>query len=415
MLSEIFSQKVTLERLCNSAIGPILEKFSNCLFREGFAFPTIRRHIFSSYHFGLWAEAQNLSLTDLNEDVFTLFQKHLPVCCCPKPNGGNGQDVSVGARYFVNYLQYKSIYPPEKQSTYTQFRYPILEKFYIWMRHHRGVKESTLTRYKLILMNCLDVLGDNVETYHIRDIRKFVFEKMQRYGNSHAKVIASALRMFLRYLVSEGICSYGIQEAVPSITDWSQSRLPRYLPDSEIQKILDSCIADNPMGYRDKAILLLLARLGLRGDDIVRLKIDDINWSEGSIQLSGKGRMQTLLPLSQDTGDAILAYLEHGRPDIEDNHLFIRYMPPYRPLTSGSSVSTIVSRYIRKAKIKTTYYGAHVFRHSAATRMLDQGLSLEQIAMILRHRSVETTLIYAKVDLKLLKQIAQPWPEAISC
>jgi site-specific recombinase XerD len=159
----------------------------------------------------------------------------------------------------------------------------------------------------------------------------------------------------------------------------------------------------------------LLARLGLRADDIVRLRISDIDWQMANIRLSGKGRREALLPLTQEVGDAILAYLERGRPDVDTDRVFIRAIAPLRPTANSGLVSKIVARAIKRAGVITTFRGAHVLRHSAATQMLRQGITLQDISAVLRHRSVETTIIYAKVDVGLLQLIAQPWPEGTSC
>jgi len=222
--------------------------------------------------------------------------------------------------------------------------------------------------------------------------------------------------MFLRFLLTEGKCAGDLGGAIPVLAHWRLSSLPRYLQPEEVEHIITSCESDSPVGRRDRAILLLLARLGLRAGDILRLHLGDIDWEEARIQVSGKGRRQAWLPLTQEVGHAVVAYLQDGRPRTDTDVLFIRARAPFRAFASHSAISVIVARAMRRAGIKCPSRGAaHVLRHSAASSLLRQGASLQDIAAILRHRSIETTQIYAKVDVPTLRQIAQPWPEVRPC
>jgi site-specific recombinase XerD len=222
--------------------------------------------------------------------------------------------------------------------------------------------------------------------------------------------------MFLRFLITEGKCSDDLIAAIPVLAHWRLSSLPRYLQPEEVERIIASCESDSPVSKRDRAILLLLARLGLRAGDILRLYLGDIDWEEARIRVSGKGRRQAWLPLTQEVGHAVVAYLQGGRPRIDSDVLFIRARAPFRAFASHSAISVIVARAMRRAGIKCPSRGAaHVLRHSAASSLLRQGASLQDIAALLRHRSIETTQIYAKVDVPTLRQIAQPWPEVRPC
>jgi site-specific recombinase XerD len=192
--------------------------------------------------------------------------------------------------------------------------------------------------------------------------------------------------------------------------------LPRYLQSDEVERVIASCDPATPVGRRDRAILLLLARLGLRAGDIVQLRLDDLDWTQAAIRVSGKGRRQTLLPLTQEIGDAIATYIKDGRPQTGADTLFIRSRAPFRALASHCAISVVVARAMRRAGVTCPSRGAaHVLRHFVASSMLRQGASLQEIAVILRHRSITTTEIYAKVDVVALRQIAQPWPEVTSC
>ncbi len=201
--------------------------------------------------------------------------------------------------------------------------------------------------------------------------------------------------------------------AIPGYACWQSSATPRYLPLEDIERLIQSC-ADDAHGLRDRAVLLLLARLALRASDVAELRFPDIDWRNGTILLCGKARRQALLPLPQEVGDAILRYLERGRPPLAVPEVFVTFRAPLRPLTRAA-VTQIVRSALRRCAIRAPINGAHVLRHSAATAMLRQGATLAGVGAVLRHRCASTTAIYAKVDFDLLSGIAQPWPEVAPC
>jgi integrase/recombinase XerD len=203
-----------------------------------------------------------------------------------------------------------------------------------------------------------------------------------------------------------------LDAAIPTVAHWRLASLPRYLPPEDVERLIASCDRASAVGRRDRAILLLLARLGLRAGDIVHLRLSDIDWKDASIQVCGKGRRHTRLPLTREVGQAIVTYLKKGRPQTNADTLFIRSLAPFRAFGSSCAVSDIVDMAFRRAGVVRPSRGAaHLLRHSLATSLLRQGTSLQDIAAILRHRSIATTQIYAKVDIPSLRQIAQPWPE----
>jgi site-specific recombinase XerD len=217
--------------------------------------------------------------------------------------------------------------------------------------------------------------------------------------------------MFVRYLIADGKCPAGLEQAVPGVAGWQLSWLPKTLPTADVERVLAACDTSTQKGLRDRALLLLLVRLGLRAQDIIRLRIADIDWAGATLRVSGKGRSEARVPLTQEVGDAILAYLEYGRPRVTDPHLFLRDVAPIGPWATSQRVSLLVRRAIRRSGVVAPSYGAHMLRHSAATEMLRQGASLYEISAMLRHRSIATTAVYAKVDVASLKLVAQPWPE----
>ena len=201
---------------------------------------------------------------------------------------------------------------------------------------------------------------------------------------------------------------------MPSVRRYRLSALPRYIDPATIERIIAACPTGRPVEVRDKAIILLLARLGLRAGDIRDMRLDDIDWRSGHLKVKGKTRRPDRLPLPQGVGDAILAYLAAARPTAIEAHLFLRSQAPFRPFSSSAEIAGIVARTLERGGIEGLPTGSHIFRHSLATNMLRSGAGLESIGTILRHSSPETTAIYAKTDLPMLLKIAQPWPGDLS-
>ena len=201
---------------------------------------------------------------------------------------------------------------------------------------------------------------------------------------------------------------------IPPITNWRLSELPKSLPPEQVDSVLASCDRNTAVGRRDHAILLLLARLGLRGGEVATLKLDDIDWDKGLVTLSGKGQRREALPLTEEVGRAVADYLRDGRPLCRTRRVFVRAEAPYRGFSSTSAVCCIVRRALARAGIDPPLKGAHLLRRSLACGMLRNGASLEEIGQILRHRHPETTQIYAKVDLEALRTLAPAWPGGAS-
>jgi site-specific recombinase XerD len=229
-----------------------------------------------------------------------------------------------------------------------------------------------------------------------------------------AKLVITTVRMFLRYLVVHNLCDPALVDALPTIAHWKRASCPEYLSNEEVEKLIVVCNPATAEGARDRAVLLLLVRLGLRAGDVVHLHHADIDWNHGAIQVNGKGRRQSVLPLPQDVGDAVLNYIEHWRPDVRDEHVFLRVNAPFVPLSGSSAVSSLVNRAARRARLSASRIGAHILRHTAARLMLQKGMSLQNIGRILRHQSLDTTVLYAKVDVEMLSAVAQPWPGEVA-
>jgi site-specific recombinase XerD len=226
------------------------------------------------------------------------------------------------------------------------------------------------------------------------------------------KGIGVAVRAFLRFLIATGRCPPGRDHAMPPAAGWRLASIPRFLAEDDIARVIAAC--DGVRRLRDRAIVLLLARLGMRASEVARLGFDDIDWRQGSIRVHGKGRREELLPLSQEVGDALIAYIECARPAFATRALFLTGYAPLRPI-DRSTIKCVVRRALERSGVDSQCKGAHLLRHSAATSMLRHGVSLSGVGAVLRHRSPAMTAHYAKVDMTSLATIAQPWPGSASC
>jgi len=412
MLEVFFSCTEVCERLRLGPAGRYLDDFAESLARSSYEQLGGRNRLYAAWHFTSWAQIDGTPVTALDEVALERFRLHLSSCHCVRPNGGKGRTARIGSRLFFRFLGRCGVVSEQEDDAR---RLPALvQGFRNWMVQHRGVTEVTLRDYGERIVPFLNTLGDDPSCYQAQNLRGFVLDYSHKHTIKTTKYMITVIRMFLRFLAAEGKCVAGLEYAIPTVANWHSSTLPRYLPASDVERVIDGCDDSTEVGARDRAILLLLSRLGLRSGDILGLGLRDIDWAKGSFVVSGKSSRESELPLTQELGDALLSYLRR-RPAVDTDKVFVSVMAPLRPLGGPASVGAIVRRALRRAGVEAPSQGAHLLRHSAATEMLRQGVSLQDIQTVLRHRSIETTTIYAKVDVRLLKQIAQPWPEVSSC
>jgi len=415
MFSEFFESSIRIQQLHDNPDGQLLEGFAQELCQAGYAQITARRHIRAAEHLIFWIDRKGRSMAALDEKGIEEFVQHLNRCRCPGYGHTHRRDLRKGARLFLRYARFADLDTTRVVEEVISDP-DLLVSFCAWMRQQRGVCDATLYNYSLHLRELLRNLGEDPGKFDAQNLRQFILDTSQQCGWAAAKKCTTAVRMFLRFLIADGKCAAGLEASVPVLAHWRLSSLPRYLQFDEVERVIASCDPAKPAGKRDRAILLLLARLGLRAGDIVQLRLGDVDWKEAGICVSGKGRRQALLPLTQEIGDAIASYIKDGRPPTTVDALFIRSRAPFRALANHCAVSMIVAQAMRRAGVTCPSRGAaHVLRHSLASSMLRHGASLQEIAGVLRHRSTATTEIYAKVDVVTLRQIAQPWPEAKSC
>ncbi|KUM25213.1 hypothetical protein AU467_04335 [Mesorhizobium loti] len=243
------------------------------------------------------------------------------------------------------------------------------------------------------------------------DVVDFIRRQASRLSPTRAKSATIALRSFLRYLRLRGDITLDLVAAVPTVPNWSMTGIPRAISPDHLQAVLGSCRRDTEGGCRDYAILLLLARLGLRSGEIVALTLDSINWDCGCLTVVGsKGARSSELPLPAEVGSAIADYLKRGRPHSDCRQLFLRANAPIRGLGSQTTIGSIVLAAIARAGVQPPRRGAHQFRHALACDMLRQGANMTEIGRVLRHRYQKTTMIYAKVDFAALRPLSLVWP-----
>jgi site-specific recombinase XerD len=289
-----------------------------------------------------------------------------------------------------------------------------LGHFQQYLRQERSLSEATVINYTPVARSFLSERFPkgalDFQQIAAADITAFVQRQAALVTSKRAPLVVTALRSFLRYLFLRGIVAMDLATCVPTIATWSLSQVPRFLAGEQIQKILDSCDKETAVGKRDYALLLLLARLGLRAGEVVALTLDDFDWEAGLVSVCGKGKRMAQMPLSSEVGTAVADYLSTGRPECSSRRVFLRAKAPLTGFANSVAICSLVDRALERAGVESEYRGSHVFRHSLATGMLNHGASLDEIGDLLRHRRPDTTRIYAKVDLVSLRSIALPWP-----
>jgi len=281
----------------------------------------------------------------------------------------------------------------------------------------RGFMPATVEQYLLVMRRFLSHQSQSgkvrLKNLCASDVTAFVSHDSSRRGHRSTQLMATALRNLLGYVFLKGQTAINLAGAVPRVAGGRLSELPRFLEPAQVERILRRCNRRHRAGRRDYAILLLLARLGLRSSEVTGLELEDIDWNAGTLRIRGKGARLDRLPLPREVGQAIADYLQKGRPPCSSRRVFIQCCAPYECLAGSSTMGGIVRRALARAGLNPPHQGAHLLRHSLATRMLRSGASLLQIGQVLRHQQSQTTEIYAKVDLDALRALAQPWPGGV--
>ena len=396
-------------------VGPLageLDGFAALLATQGYARRTASEKLWLARHLSVWLEGEGLGIEALDE---ACFERFLRTPGAPRKNNGG----LITGRELLAHLRRGGRIPDAPDDIGSDDEITRIERTYeYFLVSERGLSPATVSNYLPVVHAFLtESFGGRavaLETLGARGVNRFIVRHSQRFARSHAKGLSTALRSFLRHLYQRGAIAADLAGAIPSITNWRLSELPKSLPLDKVESVLASCDRSTATGRRDHAILLLLARLGLRAGEVATLTLDDLDWDKGIVTLSGKGQRREALPLPEDVGRAVAAYLRDGRPTCGTRRVFVRAKAPHRGFSSSVAVCNLVQRVLARAGIEAPLKGAHLLRRSLACGMLNNGASLEEIGRILRHRHPETTQIYAKLDLEALRMLAPAWPGGAS-
>lgn len=354
-------------------------------------------------HFSRWLADRSLGGSDITDERASAFMRHR------RSQGYTQFRSSRSLGLLLGYLRRLGIVPasrPAVASPSDRF----VDGYAAYLARERGLAASTIRGYGDVTRRFIAEMAVGVRLKWTQlepaDITSFVLREARRWSVGQVKHEVTALRSLLRYLLATGRIRTDLASCVPAVAGWRLAGLPKGLRPDQVQRVLRACDPRSSLGRRDIAIVRLLVRLGLRAGEAAALTLDDLDWRAGEIVLRGKGRREGRLPLPSDVGRVLATYLRDGRPRTNSRHLFVGVRAPYAPLTTGGLIAAVRCA-LDRAGIRG---GTHLLRHTAATQMLRQGASLPEIGHVLRHRHVDTTAIYAKVDFAALRTLAQPWP-----
>ena len=394
--------------LARLRVGPLashLDAYLKRIEHQGLAPSSVPMQMYAIARFSRWLQSRQLDFHQVDEAAVDRFLRR-------DPNMAHGGEAAPLRRFLamLREMGLTAAKVPEPRNGQQRF----IDEYRCYLLQERGLAKTSLLNYvpvaEQFLSDCFGQSGMNLPELTATNVAEFLRARARKLSPGRAKLLVTALRSFLRYLRHQGEISINLSECVPPVAAWSFSAVPKFLPAGTVQRVLDQCERDTPDGKRNYAVLLLLARLGLRACEIVALSLDDIDWDNGRITIRCKGGRWAQLPLPADAGEAIAIYLRTGRPRCVCRHVFLRHRAPLRGFGDSITVSTIVRRALIRAGIDSARKGAHLFRHTLATDLLREGASLDEIGQLLRHRSPNTTAVYAKVDLTALRTLALPWP-----
>jgi len=395
----------TLDILSRGPLAPQLTVYAQRLRDEGYAIQSGQLQLRALGHFNGWLESKRIGADAVDSSVVKRYVSS-------KTRAGKFRKGDTAA--LARMLRMLRSGKVDTDSSAPNPRQAVLVQFQRYLRQERGLCELTITRYTPVVRSFLtEYFPTGIPDFRqisANDIAEFIQRQAERITTKSAPTVVTALRSFLRHLLYRGAIDTDLARCVPTIATWSLSNVPKYLPADQIQRVVDACDRDTAAGKRDYAILLLLARLGLRACEVVVLTLDDIDWETGVITVRGKGKREAQMPLPVEVGAAMADYIRQTRPACSTRRVFIREKAPLVGFANSIAICSLVDRALKRAGIESTYRGSHLFRHSLATAMLKQGASLPEIGDLLRHRRPDTTAIYAKVDLVSLRSIALPWP-----
>lgn len=406
MLEHYFTKDWAVRRHRDRPLGQYLDSFVTESSRLGYPPQTIRHQCHVIGYFSDWMERRRLGIDDIDLGAVELHVRGR------RRAGREGERATLGR--FLAHLQARGVVRLPTSRPRDSAVEVLVRGFEEHLTVHRRVLAATAAYYASFAREFLSHHHpDGVpRLYDLRasDVSEFVLTWTRTHPAGRARLLVTALRSFFRFLLQHGAITLDLDAAVPSVAGWRLAGLPRYLSAEHVEGVLAACDRSTTQGRRDYAILVLLARLGVRAREVTRLELDDIDWHAGELVVHGKGTREDRLPLVPEVGEALAEYLRHGRPACGTRRVFVRLRAPIRAIGEHGTVSTIVCAAMRRAGFDPPVKGAHTLRHSLATRMLGGGASMAEIAEVLRHRSPQTTEIYAKVDFGALRSLALRWP-----
>jgi site-specific recombinase XerD len=408
VITQLFTFSSTIERLHQGPLSEHLESYAAAVAEQGYAEQSICRQIVVIADFSRWLKHRHIAVWALDNDVLDRFLRLRR----RQQRVGRG-DPKALARMLAM-LRDSGVVKPQQASVADNSACRVTSEFRRYLSEECGRSPATLKNYVPFIDQFLSERFPDrtpkLAMLRAPDVTGFVTRHAHQLNPVRARLMVTALRSFFRYLRHRGVIARDLAGCVPTVPNWSLCTLPRYLPAVSVERILKRCDQKTSLGRRNHAILLLLARLGLRAGEVVGLSLDDIDWDTGQIAIRGKGGKPAQLPLPADVGAALAGYLRHDRPPSSSRRVFVRHRAPLTGFSNSSTLSSIVRRALKHAGVESVHMGAHVLRHSLATSLLRQGGSLDEIGELLRHQSPNTTAIYAKVDVTALHSLALPWP-----
>lgn len=382
-------------------LEPYARGFCDRLSERGYVRDSATAQVQLMAHLSRWMASVHLPAADLQLDQVEQFAR------ARRAAGYGRYRSSAALNLLLDYLRTLDVVPTPALANPETPGDELLARYYGYLVGERSLADGTIRYYSRIARLFLSrVDGPELSQLTTAEVSRFVLEECRQRKVGSAKNLVMALRSWLRFLYVEGLTSTPLAGAVPAIAPWRASTLPRTLRPATIERLVHSCPGTRT-GRRDHAILVLLARLGLRAGEVAALELDDVDWRQGELIIRGKANRRERLPLPVDVGETLVNYLRWSRPRTASRRLFLRVKPPIAGL-SGDGVSRVVHAACRRIGVPVV--GAHRLRHTAASEMLRQGGSLPEVGQVLRHRSSFTTAIYAKVNDGTLRQLARLWP-----
>jgi site-specific recombinase XerD len=409
MLDQTFVRKGVIARLRRSPLGSHLDHFATSLHHTGYAPSSIQRFLCAAEQFAHWLHGHGYSVYEMDEDLVRAYRSGLT-----RHRGGNLPKAAQGLGHLVRFLQQRGVTHLRQDRLSISPLEQCLSIYDAHLEHVAGLAPSTRQGYRHLvrcfLTDCFGTEPLDWSALTATQITAFVSREAARRRNTGRKQPAVALRSFLRFLVFRGDIRPGLEAAAPSPPQWKYASLPSRLTPEDVERVLAVYHDDRAISVRNRAILFCLARLGLRAQDVVSLCFDDIDWADGRLALRpGKTHRARHVPLPHDVGQAIVAYVHNGRPQSASRQVFVHSRAPFRSLTRAAVGAIVRQAFTRAGILVPPGSASHIFRHTVASQMVNHGASFKDVADVLGHQSIETTGIYAKLDLEALAAVALPW------